>query len=108
MTRLYPLILSFCIAVGSRIPQICEMTWNVLISLPLNQNSVKNLVTKCAGLSPVLFLFAIAGNATYVASILVVSTETKYLAVNASWLAGTSYFANINTYIYHILVQVAD
>ncbi|KAF8517341.1 PQ-loop-domain-containing protein [Gautieria morchelliformis] len=57
---------------GSRIPQIS-----------------KNVATKCVGLSPVLFFFAIAGNATYVASILVVSIEPRYLAVNASWLAGS-------------------
>ncbi|KAF8578078.1 PQ-loop-domain-containing protein [Ramaria rubella] len=57
---------------GSRIPQI-----------------LKNLTTKCAGLSPILFFFAIIGNAAYAASILVVSTEARYLAVNASWLAGS-------------------
>lgn len=49
------------------------------------------MVTKCAGLSPVLFVFGIAGNVTYVASILVISTEAKYLAVNSSWLVGMSY-----------------
>ena len=74
---------------------------------PLTQNTAKNFVTKCVGLSPVLFFFAIAGNATYVASILVVSTEAKYFTVNASWLAGTSYIPNtIHNYV--TLVQVAD
>jgi len=57
---------------GSRIPQI-----------------VKNFSTKCTGLSPVLFAFAIAGNTTYVASILVASMDREHLFVNAPWLAGS-------------------
>ena len=45
--------------------------------------------TRCEGLAPGLFLFAILGNATYALSILVVSIERNYLIRNASWLAGT-------------------
>ncbi|KAJ7212034.1 PQ loop repeat-domain-containing protein, partial [Mycena pura] len=56
---------------GSRIPQI-----------------VKNPQTRCEGLSPALFFFALGGNITYSLSIIVKSTEKDYLIVNASWLAG--------------------
>jgi len=57
---------------GSRIPQI-----------------LKNFKTKCAGLSLALFLFAIAGNVTYVLSILTDSVDRQHLIANASWLAGS-------------------
>ncbi|KAF8835637.1 PQ-loop-domain-containing protein [Paxillus ammoniavirescens] len=58
---------------GSRLPQI-----------------LKNCKTRCEGLAPGLFLFAILGNATYALSIIVVSTERSYLIRNASWLAGST------------------
>jgi len=58
--------------VGARIPQI-----------------LKNVETKCEGLSPALFLFAISGNTTFTLSICVVSTKMKYLLANAPWLAGS-------------------
>ncbi|KIJ54580.1 hypothetical protein M422DRAFT_24519 [Sphaerobolus stellatus SS14] len=86
--------ISAILYLGSRIPQI-----------------LKNVTTKCAGLSPVLFFFAIAGNVTYVASILVISTDGKYLAVNAPWLAGSglTVFLDIivlSQFIYYRTAQV--
>lgn len=45
--------------------------------------------TGCEGLSLALFLFAIAGNVTYVLSICTESLATKHLVANASWLAGS-------------------
>ncbi|KAN0087564.1 PQ loop repeat domain containing protein [Tylopilus felleus] len=58
---------------GARVPQI-----------------FKNLKTRCEGLAPGLFLFAILGNGTYALSILAVSMEWNYLIRNASWLAGSA------------------
>lgn len=49
----------------------------------------KNMRTRCEGLSLALFLFAIAGNASFVLSICVISLEWRHLLVNASWLAGS-------------------
>lgn len=49
---------------------------------------VKNAKTKCAGLSPGMFIFSLAGNVTYVLSIVVASTSKQHLIANASWLAG--------------------
>ncbi|KZV88932.1 PQ-loop-domain-containing protein [Exidia glandulosa HHB12029] len=63
---------SAALYLGSRIPQI-----------------VKNRETKCEGLSLALFIFAIAGNVTYVASILAASLARDHLIANASWLAGS-------------------
>ncbi|KAH7099587.1 PQ-loop-domain-containing protein [Auriculariales sp. MPI-PUGE-AT-0066] len=57
---------------GSRVPQI-----------------IKNSQTKCEGLSLALFVFAIGGNATYVASILADSMEPRHLLANLSWLVGS-------------------
>lgn len=56
-----------------------------LMFLPL---AVKNFKTRCEGLSPALFLFAIFGNLTYVLSICTKSMSRHYLITNASWLAG--------------------
>jgi len=58
---------------GARVPQI-----------------VKNFQTRCAGLSPALFFFAILGNSTYALSIIAASQERDYLIINASWLAGSA------------------
>ncbi|KAL0961426.1 hypothetical protein HGRIS_006372 [Hohenbuehelia grisea] len=58
---------------GARVPQI-----------------FKNFKTRCAGLSPALFLFAIMGNATYALSICAKSMDRRYLILNASWLAGSA------------------
>ncbi|KAF8349472.1 PQ loop repeat-domain-containing protein [Amanita rubescens] len=57
---------------GARIPQI-----------------FKNFKTRCEGLSPALFFFAILGNVTYTLSICAKSMDTEYLMMNASWLAGS-------------------
>ncbi|KAM6494372.1 PQ loop repeat domain containing protein [Amanita muscaria] len=57
---------------GARIPQI-----------------FKNFKTRCEGLSPALFFFAILGNATYALSIFAKSMDPDYLMLNASWLAGS-------------------
>ncbi|KAF4590718.1 hypothetical protein EYR40_009315 [Pleurotus pulmonarius] len=57
---------------GARLPQI-----------------LKNFKTRCAGLSPALFLFAILGNGTYGLSICAKSMDRRYLITNASWLAGS-------------------
>lgn len=48
----------------------------------------KNLKTRCEGLSPALFLFAILGNTTYALSICAASMDREYLITNGSWLAG--------------------
>ncbi|KAJ7600741.1 PQ loop repeat-domain-containing protein [Mycena floridula] len=63
---------SAALYLGSRIPQI-----------------FKNFKTRCAGLSPALFLFAIFGNTTYVLAICTKSMSRQYLITNASWLAGS-------------------
>ncbi|KDN46996.1 hypothetical protein K437DRAFT_256017 [Tilletiaria anomala UBC 951] len=49
----------------------------------------KNMHTKCEGLSLALFLFAVMGNLTYVASIMITSTDPDYLLENLSWLVGS-------------------
>jgi len=67
---------------GSRIPQI-----------------MKNIQTKCEGLSLALFLFAIAGNSFYVLSICVASMEWSHLLINASWLAGSGLTIFTDVYI---------
>jgi len=58
---------------GARVPQI-----------------FKNFETKCEGLSPGLFIFAITGNATYALSITTASMQRDYLVRNGSWLAGSA------------------
>jgi len=50
----------------------------------------KNFETKCEGLSPGLFIFAITGNAMYALSITTASMERDYLVRNGSWLAGSA------------------
>ncbi|KAK0548433.1 putative vacuolar membrane transporter for cationic amino acids [Tilletia horrida] len=57
---------------ASRIPQI-----------------IKNRKTYCEGLSMALFVFALLGNSTYVASIMLKSLDPDYLLENASWLVGS-------------------
>ncbi|KAJ7459927.1 PQ loop repeat-domain-containing protein [Mycena latifolia] len=58
---------------GARVPQIA-----------------KNVQTRCEGLSPALFFFAIVGNLTYSLSIIAKSVQREYLITNASWLAGSA------------------
>lgn len=60
-----------------------------LNALGLAGCAVKNLSTRCEGLSPFLFVYAISGNTTYVLSIVAVSMDIKHLAANAPWIAGT-------------------
>ncbi|PPQ77482.1 hypothetical protein CVT25_011352 [Psilocybe cyanescens] len=57
---------------GARVPQI-----------------LKNFKTRCEGLSPALFLFAIFGNSTYALSICAKSMDRDYLVTNGGWLAGS-------------------
>ncbi|SYW80831.1 uncharacterized protein UHO2_06293 [Ustilago hordei] len=64
--------LSAVLYLSSRVPQI-----------------TKNRTTKCEGLSLALFVFAVAGNLTYVASILLKSTQHDYLVESFSWLVGS-------------------
>jgi len=67
---------------GARIPQI-----------------LKNLTTRCEGLSPALFIFSIAGNTTYVLSILAVSLDVHHLIANAAWLAGSGLTVFLDVFV---------
>lgn len=58
---------------GARVPQI-----------------LKNFKTRCEGLSPALFFFAIFGNTSYAWSICAKSMDRGYLIKNAGWLAGST------------------
>lgn len=66
--------LSAALYLGSRIPQIL---------LNFERKS-------CDGISFLFFLFACIGNLTFILSVVVISTDAKYLFVNASWLLGSS------------------
>jgi len=68
--------------IGARIPQI-----------------IKNFTTKCKGLSPALFFFAMCGNVTYSLSIIARSTDKEYLLLNASWLAGSSLIIFLDVFV---------
>ncbi|KAI6129697.1 PQ loop repeat-domain-containing protein [Pisolithus croceorrhizus] len=50
----------------------------------------KNFHTRCEGLAPGLFCFAILGNITFTLSICVASMDRDYLIRNASWIAGST------------------
>ncbi|KAI0822040.1 PQ-loop-domain-containing protein [Trametes gibbosa] len=65
--------ISAALFLGARVPQI-----------------VKNLSTRCEGLSPFLFVYSISGNTTYFLSILAASLNMKHLAANAPWIAGSA------------------
>ena len=54
----------------------------------LTPNQAKNFSTRCEGLSPALFFFAIFGNSTYALSICAKSMDKDYLITNGGWLAG--------------------
>ncbi|KAL1920193.1 uncharacterized protein VTP21DRAFT_1339 [Calcarisporiella thermophila] len=43
----------------------------------------------CEGLSALMFLFMVLGDLTYCLSILLFSTEARYLALNLPWIAGS-------------------
>lgn len=64
--------ISAALYLGSRLPQI-----------------LKNMETKCDGLSLLMFAFAVAGNVTYVASILLQGLSREHLLINSSWLVGS-------------------
>ncbi|GJE98492.1 PQ-loop repeat-containing protein [Phanerochaete sordida] len=74
--------ISAVLYLGARIPQI-----------------FKNFHTKCEGLSPAMFLFAIAGNATYVLSILALSLEPKHIMANAGWIAGSGLTVFLDVFV---------
>jgi len=57
---------------GARVPQI-----------------LKNFKSRCEGLSPALFFFALFGNTTYALSICAKSMDRDYLITNGGWLAGS-------------------
>ncbi|RPD73861.1 PQ-loop-domain-containing protein [Lentinus tigrinus ALCF2SS1-7] len=65
--------ISAVLFLGARVPQI-----------------VKNLSTRCEGLSPFLFVYSISGNTTYFLSILAASLDIRHIAVNAPWIAGST------------------
>lgn len=74
--------ISAVLYLGARIPQI-----------------FKNFQTRCEGLSPALFLFAIAGNTTYVLSIFSLSLEPKHIAANAGWIAGSGLTVFLDVFV---------
>ncbi|RDX49895.1 PQ-loop-domain-containing protein [Lentinus brumalis] len=65
--------ISAALFLGARVPQI-----------------VKNLSTRCEGLSPFLFVYSISGNTTYFLSILAASLDPRHILVNAPWIAGSA------------------
>ncbi|GBE85058.1 Probable vacuolar amino acid transporter [Sparassis crispa] len=67
---------------GARIPQI-----------------VKNVSTRCAGLSPFLFVYSITGNTTYFLAILAASMDMKHLIANASWIAGSTLTVFLDVFV---------
>ncbi|KAJ3562120.1 hypothetical protein NP233_g9776 [Leucocoprinus birnbaumii] len=68
--------------IGARVPQI-----------------IKNFKTRCEGLSPALFFFAMCGNIMYSSSILAKSTDWHYLVTNASWLAGSGLVVSLDIFV---------
>jgi len=69
---------------------------------------VKNFKTRCEGLSPTLFFFAICGNVTYATSILAESMDWPYLVTNASWLAGVDTSVEELTYTNGMIREWTD
>lgn len=69
--------------VGSRIPQIAK--------------NHRNKSTQ--GLSPYMFIFAIAGNSLYIASIFLESTERFFLMKNLPWIVGSAGTLALDMYI---------
>jgi hypothetical protein len=82
------------VQLGARVPQIGESLSPCLALTSSHSHAsvlsaaAKNFTTRCEGLSPALFFFAIFGNLTYVFSICAKSMEKKYLVTNSSWIAG--------------------
>jgi len=50
---------------------------------------IKNRTTKCEGLSFIFFSFALIGNITFAASILIPSQTPEHVLINMSWLVGS-------------------
>lgn len=70
---------------------------------------VRNRTTKCEGLSLSLFAYALLGNGTYVASILVLSTDRLYLLESLSWLVGSGAVMLLDLVVlYQFLVYAPD
>ncbi|EJF61077.1 PQ-loop-domain-containing protein [Dichomitus squalens] len=74
--------ISAALFLGARVPQI-----------------VKNLSTRCEGLSPFLFVYSISGNTTYVLSILAASLSMKHLVVNGPWIAGSALTVFLDVFV---------
>ncbi|KAF8895317.1 PQ loop repeat-domain-containing protein [Infundibulicybe gibba] len=60
---------------------------------------IKNARTRCEGLSPALFFFAVFGNSTYAWSICAKSMDSQYLITNAGWLAGSALTVFLDTIV---------
>lgn len=73
---------SAALFLGARIPQI-----------------LKNFRTRCAGLSPALFVFSILGNSTFCLSIVAKSMDRAYLTKNAGWLAGSGLTVFLDAFV---------
>ncbi|KAK1420671.1 hypothetical protein QVD17_22456 [Tagetes erecta] len=71
------------IYMGARLPQIC---------LNFRRGSVK-------GLNPLLFIFALVGNSTYLASILVSSLEWSKIQPNLPWVVESSGCIMLDTFL---------
>uniref|UniRef100_A0A7C9D5R6 Uncharacterized protein n=1 Tax=Opuntia streptacantha TaxID=393608 RepID=A0A7C9D5R6_OPUST len=71
------------IYVGGRLPQIC---------LNIRRGNVE-------GLNPFMFIFALLGNTTYVASILVNSLDWPKIRPNLPWLVDATGCALLDTFI---------
>ncbi|XAR48346.1 hypothetical protein NMG60_11031145, partial [Bertholletia excelsa] len=71
------------IYLGGRLPQIC---------LNISRGNVE-------GLNPLMFIFAVIGNTTYVASILVNSLDWSKLSANLPWLVDAGGCALFDTFI---------
>ncbi|OCH92838.1 PQ-loop-domain-containing protein [Obba rivulosa] len=60
---------------------------------------VKNFRTRCAGLSPFLFVYSICGNMSYVLAILVLSMDSKHILANAAWIAGSTLTVFLDVFV---------
>jgi hypothetical protein len=78
------------IYMGGRLPQIC---------LNMRRGHVE-------GLNPLMFFFALVGNMTYVASILVNSVEWLKLAPNLPWLVDAGGCVVLDFLVYDLSLQV--
>ncbi|KNZ77501.1 hypothetical protein J132_05296, partial [Termitomyces sp. J132] len=84
-----------------------ELRWDVqvlgwtsaILYVCAHSYGLKNFKTRCEGLSPALFYFAIFGNITYTLSICAKSIDTKYLTTNAGWLAGSALTVVLDVFV---------